>query len=113
MSEHLEQALFFARCKKHNIEPIYAIPNGGHRHIAVAAKLKAEGVKRGIPDIHYPVANGKYHGLWIEMKTKTGRVTKDQKRMIEILRKLNHRVEVCRSCDEAWQALKNYQKGVV
>lgn len=27
------------------------VPNGGHRHKAVAAKLKAMGVKRGVPDV--------------------------------------------------------------
>src|SRR5690554_7178377 len=26
-------------------------PNGGHRNVVVASKLKAQGVKRGVPDI--------------------------------------------------------------
>ena len=28
-----------------------AVPNGGQRHPAVAAKLKAEGVRKGFPDM--------------------------------------------------------------
>ena len=30
---------------------IFAIPNGGKRHIGTARKLKAEGVRSGVPDI--------------------------------------------------------------
>jgi len=47
---------------------LYAIPNGGHRHKAVAAKLKAEGVKPGVPDLCLPVPRGTHHGLYIELK---------------------------------------------
>jgi hypothetical protein len=47
---------------------VHAVPNGGKRSKAVAAKLKAEGVKPGVPDIDCPVARGGYHGLRIEMK---------------------------------------------
>ena len=32
----------------------FAIPNGGHRHPAVAAKLKAEGATPGVPDLFIP-----------------------------------------------------------
>jgi hypothetical protein len=47
---------------------IYAIPNGGHRHPAVAGQLKAQGVKKGISDICIPIPKDKYHGAYIEMK---------------------------------------------
>jgi hypothetical protein len=29
---------------------IFSVPNGGHRHPAVAAKMKATGVSSGVPD---------------------------------------------------------------
>ena len=47
---------------------LFSIPNGGHRHIVVAKKLKAEGVKPGVPDLFLPVPRGSYHGLFIELK---------------------------------------------
>ena len=31
------------------------------------------GVKKGVPDLCLPVARGRYHGLYIELKTPTGR----------------------------------------
>ena len=34
---------------------MYHIPNGGKRNITTARRLKAEGVKAGVPDIHLPV----------------------------------------------------------
>ena len=47
---------------------IHAIPNGGLRDPVSAALAKAEGVKRGIPDIFLPFPKGGYYGLYIEMK---------------------------------------------
>lgn len=57
---------------------LYAIPNGGARNAVTGALLKAEGVKPGVPDLCLPVARGKYHGLYIEMKRATGKPTKAQ-----------------------------------
>lgn len=45
----------------------FAVPNGGQRNKIVAAKLKQEGVKSGVPDIYVPVWK-----LWIEMKREKG-----------------------------------------
>lgn len=52
---------------------LFAIPNGGKREAATAARLKATGVKAGFPDIGLPVARQGFHGLWIEMKKRTER----------------------------------------
>lgn len=50
------------------LELLFAVPNGGTRNKVVAAKLKAEGVEAGIPDMILPVARSGYHGLFIELK---------------------------------------------
>jgi hypothetical protein len=57
---------------------LFAIPNGGDRNIAVAANLKAEGVKSGVADLLLPVARYGYHGFFIEMKNSTGRQSSQQ-----------------------------------
>lgn len=46
---------------------LYHVPNGGSRHKAEAGRLRAEGVKAGVPDLCLPVARGQYHGLYIEL----------------------------------------------
>jgi len=58
-------------------EMMHAIPNGGTRDKAEAARFKLEGVKAGIPDIFLPYAASPYHGLYIEMK-KPGREKESQ-----------------------------------
>lgn len=55
---------------------LYHVPNGGKRGKAEAGMLKAEGVKKGIPDLHLPVRRGIYTGLRIELKS-TGSVPSD------------------------------------
>lgn len=56
---------------------LYHVPNGGSRHKAEAGRLRAEGVKAGVPDLCLPVARGQYHGLYIELKRQRGGRTSD------------------------------------
>lgn len=69
-------------------------PNGGHRHAAVAAKLKAMGVKPGIPDLQLPVPVPGYAGGWWELKVGRNKPTDEQLRWHETLRGLGHYVAV-------------------
>jgi hypothetical protein len=115
-SEHKEQvALFrwaeFAAARRPELRLLYAIPNGGHRHKAVAARMKAEGVRRGVLDICLPVARAPHHGLYIEMKTRRGRVSPDQRRWIAALRAQGYRAEVCRDWSEARQVIEQHLDG--
>lgn len=76
-SEHEEQIMFFklvdTYSRRHpELKNVYAVPNGGHRNKIVAAKLKAEGVRAGYPDIGVDDARRGYHGLRIEMKRTDG-----------------------------------------
>ena len=86
----------------------HAIPNGGQRNKAVAAKLKAEGVQRGIPDAFLPYpANGK-HGLYIEFKNGTNKLTPEQKEFLETAEQNGYAVGVAYTADEALKILEDY-----
>ena len=88
---------------------LFAIPVGGHRHIAVADKLKAEGVKAGVPDIFFALPRNGEHGLFIEMKrVKGGSVRPEQKAMINRLRAAGYQVEICKGFDAARNVLTQY-----
>lgn len=74
-----------------------------------ALKLKREGVKSGVPDIHICMARKGYHGLYIEMKrTKGGVVAENQRFWIEALRREGYKAEVARGMDEALKILEEY-----
>ena len=87
-----------------------AIPNGGNRNVVTGAMLKAEGVKRGVPDIMvlewfwpkaWPEEMTPTHGLFIELKDGTkGKVSEHQKEWLQRLNENGYRAEVCRSLDE-------------
>ena len=103
MSEHDTQAAFFAWAtykRFPGIDLLHATPIGGERHPAVAAKLKAEGVKAGVPDVSWPVARGGFIGLAIEFKNGDGNPTKEQRERIDRLQKEGWCVAVCWSWEE-------------
>lgn len=88
---------------------MYAIPNGGKRDIRTAVKLKATGVKKGVPDINLDVPVGRYHGLRIELKKpKLGKISKEQSEFMERLQQQGFRCEVCYGWLEARDVIVNY-----
>ena len=83
---------------------IFAIPNGGARHPAVAMKLKATGVVKGIPDLFVPAWS-----LWIEMKRQDGgRVSPEQKEVMAYLESIGHRAIVAKGAEDAKRQVIQY-----
>jgi hypothetical protein len=90
---------------------LYAVPNGGDRHPAVAAKLKAEGVRSGILDLNLDAQCPRVPeamGLRIEMKVKPNRPSKAQQAVIDYLRRARYHVVVAWDAEEAIQAITGY-----
>lgn len=86
-----------------------AIPNGGHRNIVVATKLRAEGVRPGFPDLVLPVARGGFFGLFVELKRlRGGSVSPEQRQWHEQLESHGYCVRVCKGGDAAWDILRWY-----
>lgn len=114
MTEHDHQVALFDWCdlmrwKHPELELLFAIPNGGHRNKATAARLKAEGVRAGVPDICLPVARKCFHSMFIELKRpKTGRVSETQSEWHVKLQAAGNLVEVCQGWEAASEVLKWY-----
>lgn len=119
--EHDEQSALFtwanlSRSIFPDLEWMAAIPNGGHRNLLVARKMKAEGVKPGIPDVILPVARHGFHGLFLEMKTEANRPKHGGKggcsdvqiRWHEALRDRGYKVAVCYGFEEARKTIVDY-----
>ena len=112
MSEHAEQVALFRwaalmRKKYPELALMYAIPNAARRSPRQGAWMKAEGMKAGVPDVHLPVSNGSYIGLWIEMKVTT-KPTKAQSEWMKALAAVGHKCAVCYSWGEARAVIEEY-----
>lgn len=90
---------------------LWAVPNGGYRTRSNATHLKAEGVRRGVPDLQLGIARGQYHGLFIEMKRakkSMSSVTREQREWHERLRGQGYAVAVCYGAQDAISVIKRY-----
>jgi hypothetical protein len=113
--EHEMQSSFVEWCRSDEAPPlamhIFAIPNGGYRRIQTAIALKKEGVMPGIPDLFLPVPANGFHGLFIEMKTKKGRLSVAQKNIRDMLNRHGYKAIVCRSVESAKAEVEKYLAG--
>ena len=90
----------------------FSIPNGGQRHILTAVKLKNEGALSGVPDVFIPIANYLHNGLFIEFKAKGGKLSENQKIVINKLDSLGYYTVIAYTCDEALKHVKQYINNV-
>ena len=96
-------------------ELAFHVPNGGKRNAITAAKLKAEGVKAGVPDIMIALPNREFAGLFIEFKAAkphSAAVSVHQKAWLQNLNTAGYLAVVCRGMDEAKTAIDGYLAGV-
>lgn len=108
-SEHDEQVAFVAWFRLQFPKVlIFAIPNGAYlsgtpgQRAAQMARLKAEGLMPGVPDLHVPEWN-----LWIEFKRQSGgHVSPVQSDIIATLRDMGRPVIIARGCDDAIAQVK-------
>ena len=107
MSEADEQIAVIEYCELLGI-PVYHIPNEGKRSVWAGANLKRQGLRKGVPDLCIPVARGKYHSLYIEMKSKGGKVSPSQVDWIYLLRNQGMCAAVCYGADSAIELVKRY-----
>lgn len=114
-TEHDEQAALFTWAATNEaahpeLACMFAIPNGGHRHPAVAAMLKAEGVRAGVPDIFIAAPRGRWAGLFLELKRAdhSNGPTEAQRMWIERLREQGYSTAICYGAAEAQQCIMAY-----
>ena len=122
--EHDEQVFLFEWAnimanKYPELKFLFAIPNGGQRNVVVATRMKAEGVKSGVPDVFLPVPFSRANkstgeiedlkaGLWIEMKVGSNKPSANQKEWLDFLEESGYQVEVCYSGREAVNTIIDY-----
>ncbi len=110
MSEKQEQIALFERASLHPIcsEYMFHVPNGGRRDLKEAISLKRQGVKPGVPDIFLAYPNKGFNGLFIELKSSTGKLTWAQAEMLERLSNVGYAAWVCVGWVKAWETIEGY-----
>jgi hypothetical protein len=119
-TEHQEQAEVVTwaelnRTRWPELALLFAVPNAGgfqggfKSNVVRVMRLRAQGVKAGVPDLCLPVPRQGKHGLYIEMKRlRGGTVSAEQRAWHIALRDVGHRVEVCRGASAAIEVLTDY-----
>lgn len=70
--------------------------------------MKRMGVLKGASDLFMAYPAGGFHGLFIEVKSKTGRPTAEQKAFIDRMRSVGYRAEICYGAEEVINTMKEY-----
>lgn len=112
-TEHAHQVALFMWASQNldkypELKWMYAIPNGGERNVAVAGRLKAEGVKSGVSDICLPIARGSLHGLYIEMKKPGGKESQQQIEFGQFLYQQGYGYIMCDHWEKARDIIHDY-----
>ena len=78
------------------------VPNGGHRSVGEAGKMKGMGVRKGVVDwIHpLPSPSGYYKGLAIEIKSHRGELSDEQEDFLHDVSEAGWLTSVARSREQ-------------
>jgi len=88
-------------------------PAGNNMNLLTAVRMKAMGLRVGMPDLQLlvPRFNPKFiPGLFIEMKSERGRLSKSQNDFHDKLRNQNYTIVTSYSFDEAKYEIQEYLK---
>ena len=83
-------------------------PAGIHLGMTARVRAKAMGLKAGMPDLMLFVPRKESHGLFLELKTQTGKLSKVQKEYHETLRSQLYTIVTCHSFEEAIDEIRRY-----
>lgn len=97
---------------------LFSIPNGGNGDAKRGSIMKAEGQRKGAPDLFLAAprrptprpgsTTPHYSGLFLELKRADGHVSPEQEVFHELLRKQGYAVHVCRSLQECINVITTY-----
>jgi hypothetical protein len=113
MSEYDEQLAVFEYCHGYagnldeRLTMLHVIENTKGAGRGPAGMVQSAGV----PDLFLPVAIAPFHGLYIELKVRGGKVSTKQRDWQKRLRAQGFASEVCYGADEAIERLWMYLEG--
>lgn len=70
--------------------------------------MKRMGVLKGASDLFMAWPCGGFHGLFIEVKSKIGRPSAEQKAFLQRMKDVGYRAEICYGAEEVISTMKDY-----
>ena len=70
--------------------------------------MKRMGVLKGASDLFMAWPVGGFHGLFIEVKSKIGRPSVEQKAFLQRMKDVGYRAEICYGAEEVINTMKDY-----
>lgn len=93
---------------------LYCASAGGVRTgFKQAVKMKRTGYVKGFPDMMFLEPVGKHLGLFIELKTEKGVLSKEQKDWLKQLNKRGYLACCCYGFDDAKEVIDKYMSGKI
>lgn len=97
---------FFNRNKRFKL--VMHFPNEGKRSLRYGNLMNDLGMRKGVSDLFIAMAFHGHHGAWIELKSKDGYVSQEQKEFLEDMKEQNYFTAICWSIDEAIDVIRWY-----
>jgi hypothetical protein len=88
-----------------------SFPNEGKRSYKNASRMKAEGLKKGMPDLGIFYPTPRHHGMFIELKSPKGKLTEDQCNMMELLASKGYYCCASWTLESAQDEVRKYLNG--
>ena len=92
---------------------LFHVPNGGHRNIREAARLKKQGVRPGVSDLILLIPRGNFHGMCIEMKSEKGTLSENQKEWLKQAENNGYLTIVCNNFILFKTAIDSYLSNII
>lgn len=88
--------------------PMIHTPNEGYRSKITGFRLKRMGMLAGVADCFFLRGNDKYKGLWLELKIKPNKPTREQILFMSMVNSEGYLGEVCYDLDVAITIIKDF-----
>lgn len=88
--------------------PFYHFPLEGKRGLLNGHILNKMGMKSGVSDLFFPRKNQDFSGLWMELKIKPNKPTKNQVSFLNHMLEEGYDCVVCYNLDEAMFIIRKF-----
>lgn len=87
---------------------LFAIPNQAARDPVNGARMKAEGLRRGVPDMFLSIPRHHWHGLYIEQKREDGVPSSHQLSFMPVLASQGYLCTFSYTLEDSRWLVENY-----